>query len=126
MQLGKERKQVIELLWKDRHGLSLSQIARKLSKDVGNLHRTMRKLMVHNLVEKIPSKPAIYKLNLQSKYELTFVYVTCPKCSWRYKAGLQQSTKVCENPDCKRPNGFPTRFYITDKRIDTVERLDRE
>ena len=99
------------------YGVGNYRIARTLSIDPGYVHRKLYRLIMHGVISKINSYPVLYKISFNTNYELKFIVVACPKCNWEYKIHKDQVTKQCENPECFRKNGMPTRFNINNKRI---------
>ena len=109
-------KEILELLRKHNYGLALYQIAKKLNKDPGQMHRKLKKLINHRLISKIKSYPCIYKLDFRNRNPTVFLKVKCPKCDTISLADYIQLTKVCPNSECFT-NGrkIRTRFQITQK-----------
>ena len=109
-------KEVLELLIENREGLPLYKMARVLNRNPSNLHRKLQKLIKHNLIIKIKSNVAIYKIGCD-KQPTVYFKVICPKCGTISTADYIQLTKVCPNKDCLTKKGGPTRFIIETKRI---------
>lgn len=120
--LSKTRKAILELLKHNRHGMACYELSRLLRKDPSQMNKCLKQMVRHSILESIISKPVIYRINLKGR-GMVFFFVKCPKCQCEYKVGEFQVTKVCENPECLRPNGERTRFYLFDRRIVRVERV---
>lgn len=123
MRLSKTDKKILELLNKEKAGLTCPQMCNKLKIKQPQLFLRLRKMTVYNILEKISSNPTIYRINLKEKHQMIFYHVECPKCKEIRRIHYKHSTATCRNPDCKTKKGAKTRFWIYDNRIIKTERI---
>lgn len=123
MKLSKIDHLICEALLKEKQGLSLLKLSRRIGKDPSLVYKSLNRLLREGVVVKVKTSCAIYQLSLKNKPEIAKVCVSCPKCKENYWIDANQNTKVCENPDCLTKSGKQTRFYIFDRRIIDWKRI---
>lgn len=123
VKLSRTDKEILEMLRKTNPGLSQLRIAKYLEKDPAHIHRRLNRMVIHGVLDKIKSKPNIFKIKLTQNTALTVLVVMCPKCGQEHNIHHEQSTVLCNNKGCLTQSGYRTRFYVTNKRIKNAYKI---